>query len=107
MVEDEIEILKNIRDAVLRIEKKLEDLEKSLRKNNIKREIADPLELLELPDNLRITAMAMLKIKEGTAEDVSRITGRSRPIESHYLSSLVRLGFLKKKRVGRKVVYYK
>ncbi len=107
MVEDEIEILKDIRDAILRIERKLKEIENSLQKNDGMKEISNPLELLELPDNLRITAMAMLKIKEGTAEDVSKITGRSRPIESHYLSSLVRLGFLKKKRVGRKVIYYR
>ncbi len=107
MVEDEIEILKDIRDAILRIERKLKEIENNLQKNGGMKEISNPLELLELPDNLRITAMAMLKIKEGTAEDVSKITGRSRPIESHYLSSLVRLGFLKKKRVGRKVIYYR
>ncbi len=107
MEEEELEILKSIRDAILRIEERLEKIENSIQKTNGMKEISDPFELLELPDNLRVTAMAMLRIGEGTAEDVSKITGRSRPIESHYLSSLVRLGFLKKKRVGRKVIYYR
>ncbi|RUM32764.1 MAG: transcriptional regulator [Archaeoglobus sp.] len=107
MNECEIEILRSIKDALLRIEKRLENIESNIQKNDKMKEISDPFKLLELPDNLRITAMAMIKIGEGTAEDVSKITGRSRPMESHYLSSLVRLGFLKKKRVGRKVVYYR
>jgi len=107
MDEDEVEILKDIREILIRIEKKLENIESNIHKKNKTKEISDPFELLELPDNLRMTAMAMMKIGEGTAEDISKITGRSRPIESHYLSSLVRLGFLKKRRVGRKVIYYK
>lgn len=71
-----------------------------------RKEISDPLTLLEMPDNLRATAMAILELKEAMAEDVTRITGRGWAIESHYLNTLVRMGFLKK-RIGRKVVYYR
>lgn len=99
-----LELLKDIKDILLKIDKKLENIESKI---NGKKEIADPLTLLEMPDNLRATAMAMLKLKEATAEDVAKITGRGRAIESHYLNTLVRMGFLKKKRIGRRVVYYR
>jgi hypothetical protein len=40
------------------------------------------------------------------AEDVASITGRGRAIESHYLNTLVEMGYIGKKRVGRKVHFY-
>lgn len=65
----------------------------------------DVLSLLELPDHLRKTAMALAKMGEGTAEDVARATGRERAVESAYLNQLARMGYVKKRRVGRKVVF--
>jgi len=99
-----LELLRSIRDALLRIDKRLERIEKRI---DGRKEIDDPFALLEMPDNLRMTAMAVLELKEATADDVARITGRGRAIESHYLNALVNLGFLKKRREGRRVVYYR
>lgn len=65
----------------------------------------DVLSLLELPDHLRKTAMALAKLGEGTAEDVARLTGRERAVESSYLNQLTRMGYVKKRRAGKKVVF--
>ncbi len=91
-----IVLLKRILEVLERIEQKLDGREKLT---------VDPFALLELPDHLRETAMALIKLGKGTASDVSRITGRGRAIESHYLNILVKLGYAKKKREGRKVIY--
>ncbi|RLF10699.1 MAG: transcriptional regulator [Thermoprotei archaeon] len=65
----------------------------------------DVLSLLKLPDHLRKTAMALDKLGEGTADDVARITGRERAVESGYLNQLARMGYVRKKRVGKKVMF--
>ena len=63
------------------------------------------MELLELPDNLRKTVMAVSELGEATAEDVAEKTSRIRNIESHYLNTLVQMDHLEKKRKGRKVYF--
>lgn len=63
------------------------------------------VELLELPDNLRKTVMAVSELGETTAETVAEKTGRIRNIESHYLNVLVGMDHLDKKRKGRKVYF--
>lgn len=65
----------------------------------------DVLSLLKLPDHLRRTAMALDKLGEGTAGDVAKMTGRERAVESAYLNQLARMGYVGKKRMGRKVVF--
>ena len=104
MDEDIVQILVDIREILRSIDERLKRLEERF---NDHKDISDPLTLLEMPDNLRATAMAVMKLKEATAEEVAKITGRGRAIESHYLNTLVRMGFLKKRRVGRRVVYYR
>ncbi len=94
--EEIVSLLRKILDVLERIEKKL-DGEKELK--------LDPFTLLELPDNLRTTAMALIKLGSGTASDVARLTGRGRAIESHYLNTLVKMGYAKKRREGRRVIY--
>jgi len=113
----QFEQFEQIISILMRIEKTLEGIEKKLEKSEIvetrriefaetERVDFDPFVLLELPDNLRSTLLALIKLKEGTATDVSSITGRGRAIESHYLNTLVRMGYVSKRRNGR-VVYYK
>jgi len=96
--------LEKIISILGRIEKILERMEQKL---VLKREEIDfdPFILLELPDNLRSTLTALLKLKEATASDVAAITRRGRAIESHYLNTLVKMGYADKKREGRKVYY--
>ncbi len=70
-------------------------------------EYLDAITLLSLPDHLRRTAIALAKLGgEATAEDVSRETGRARAVESAYLNQLVAMGYIAKKRKGRKVYFY-
>ena len=66
----------------------------------------DVLTLLSLPDHLRKTAMAICKLGMATASEVAKETGRARAVESDYLNQLVAAGYIKKKRVGRKVYFY-
>jgi len=94
-----VELLEKILQTLERIEEKLN--------GRPGRDLSgvDPFMLLELPDNLRTTAMALIKIGSGTASDVAEITGRSRAIESHYLNTLVKMGYARKRREERRVIY--
>lgn len=70
-------------------------------------EYLDAITLLSLPDHLRRTAIALAKLGgESTAEEVSKETGRARAVESAYLNQLVAMGYVAKKRKGRKVYFY-
>ncbi len=51
------------------------------------------------------TLKAVIELKKATAEDLARITGRPRTIESRYLAELNRLGLIARKRISRKVYY--
>jgi len=65
----------------------------------------DIMTLLSLPDHLRKSALAIIKFGDAMAEDVARETERSRAIESAYLNQLVRMGYLKRKRRGKRVYF--
>jgi len=78
---------------------------KSYRSEAIKLE-PDAMTLLSLPRSLRKTVMALYKLKEATAEDLTRETNRLRAVESASANQLVRMGYLKKKREGRRVYFY-
>jgi len=62
--------------------------------------------LLSLPDHLRKTAMAIVKLGEGTASRVASETGRVRAAESDYLNQLVEMGYVKKRRISRNAVFF-
>ena len=94
-----VALLRRILDVLERIEEKID-------KGHKKEDVSiNPLILLELPDNLRETMLALIKLKRADASDVAKITGRGRAIESHYLTTLARMGYVKKRRVGRRVIY--
>lgn len=72
------------------------------------REAMKPLNIsavLSLPKGLRRTAMAIVKLAEGTATAVSDETGRPRAVESSYLNQLVAMGYLKRRRVSREILF--
>ncbi|MCX8204958.1 MAG: transcriptional regulator [Candidatus Nezhaarchaeota archaeon] len=109
-----LEVLQSLAEKLDKIHSKLaeivegqkeliERLGRSVEEEGLK--ALDVLSLLELPDHLRKTAMALSKIGEGTASEVAGLTGRERAIESSYLNQLVRMGYVKKRRAGRKVVF--
>ena len=58
-----------------------------------------------LPDNIRRTAVALLRLGEATAEDIAKITGRKRSTESYYLNLMAEMKLVKKKQVGRKIYF--
>lgn len=66
----------------------------------------DTVALLSLPAALRKTAMVLYRIDEATADDLARETKRLRAVESASANQLVRMGYLRKKREGRKVLFY-
>jgi DNA-binding transcriptional ArsR family regulator len=65
----------------------------------------DVATLLSLPDHLRKSTMVIMKYEKAMAEDVAKETGRARAIESAYLNQLTRMGYIKKKREGRRAYF--
>ncbi len=66
----------------------------------------DMVTLFSLPSALRKTVVALYKLGEATAEDLARETKRLRAVESSAANQLVRMGFLSKRREGRKVYFF-
>jgi len=60
---------------------------------------------LTIPDSLRKSLFAVSELSKGTADEVCIRTGRHRSIENKYLNELVRSGWLKRERIGKKVYY--
>ena len=63
----------------------------------------DIMSLLQLPENLRQTALTLYELGEATAEEIADITTKRRAVESAYLNDLEKMGYIHKKRVGRMV----
>jgi predicted transcriptional regulator len=102
-----LEILKEISGGIRQLGNKLDRLielqqGRSLKQSEIPLDVDS---ILSLPDHLTKTAMVIAKIKEGTALDVAKETGRARAAESDYLNQLVSMGYIKKRRVMRRVVF--
>jgi predicted transcriptional regulator len=67
----------------------------------------DAITLLNLPDHLRKTALAVYRNgRSATAEEIAYQTSRARAMESSYLNQLVTMGYLKKHRKGKKAYFY-
>jgi hypothetical protein len=101
---------KKILAKIKQLEKRVSKLERRLTPREAMREVSaeQPLgiaDLLELPDNLRKTILAISELGEATAEEVAAKTGRTRNIESVYLNQLVRSKHLIKSRRGRKIYF--
>jgi len=60
------------------------------------------IRLIELPNHLRDTMLAVIVLGESTATDISKQTGKSRATESNYLNQLERMGYLKRSYSSRK-----
>jgi len=109
-ISDHVELSKTLK----RIEKKIDLLvgkmegERPAKKREeamMTGEGLDIMTLLSFPDHLRKSAMTIIKLGKAMAEDVAKETGRARAIESAYLNQLVRMGFVKKAREGRRVYF--
>lgn len=66
----------------------------------------DVITLLNMPDHLRKTAVAICRNGHATAEEIANQTNRARAMESSYLNQLVIMGYLKKQRKGKKTCFY-
>ena len=73
--------------------------------DGVKFKTLDVMTLLALPDHLRKTASIVCDKGIVTADEISSETKRARAVESGYLNQLVRMGYLKKEREGRKVLF--
>jgi hypothetical protein len=62
-------------------------------------------ELFSLPNHLRTTYLTVASKGECCAVDVSCSTGKSRAIESCYLNQLVHMGWLIKRREGKRSMF--
>jgi predicted transcriptional regulator len=61
--------------------------------------------VLEFPKHLQTTVIALLKLGRATAEDVAKVTGKARAVESAYLNQLVVMKVVQKERQGRKAFF--
>jgi len=60
---------------------------------------------LTVPDSLRKSLFAVSALSKATADEVCIRTQRHRSIENKYLNELVRAGWLKRERMGKKIYY--
>ena len=108
--------MEDITKRLKRIEKRLIAIEKLLKTSppREKREMGVPRRdalttgvegLLELPDSLRKSMMALQELGEATAVETAQKTRRTRSVESIYLNQLVRMGLLQRERRGKKVYF--
>ena len=63
------------------------------------------IDLMNLPDNLRRTMMALAQLGEATPEAVAEITKRTRGLENIYLKQLEMLNYIEKLKKGKRVYY--
>ena len=63
------------------------------------------IRLMELPNHLRNTMLAVIALGEATATEVSEQTGKARSSESDYLNQLQRMGYLKRRYASRKIYF--
>ena len=102
-ISQQLDLLININEKILETQKEFLQGVSGRSGNEIP---PDTLSLLTLPLSLRKTVMALYKLQKATAEGISSETKRLRGIESASANQLVRMGYLKKTRQGRKVFFY-
>ena len=74
-----------------------------IRKPDLRKLDKDELiRLMELPNHLRKTMLAIIALGEATATEVSEQTGKARASESDQLE---RMGYLKRRYAGKKVYF--
>jgi len=59
-----------------------------------------------LPDHLRRTMLAIIAIQPCDATQIGKYTSRARAVESSYANQLVMMKRVRKKKDGRRVVFY-
>jgi hypothetical protein len=74
--------------------------------NDVQEVTLDATTILSLPENLRKTGLAIMKLEKGTMQDVSAELGTSDREAKNYLDRLTLMKMLNKKREGDQLVYY-
>lgn len=98
--------IKDYLEEILSLQRKiLQKLDGKKMEDSPKDTEIDAWLLLRLPDHLRKTMMALAKLVEARADEVAKITGRARAIESGYLNQLVRMGYVKKVRRKHQIYF--
>lgn len=95
-------------DELSSFEKRLQSLERRVNEieSHLHPVVEDQVALyLTVPDSLRKSLFAVSELAKATADDVCIRTGRHRSIENKYLNELVRAGWLKRERIGKKIYY--
>ena len=103
-----VHLIMSLDETLRRIERQLERMEaeiQELKSQMLEETKAEDRRLVALPDHLRKTALGLLKVGQGTADDVSRYTHRARAVESGYLNQLERQGLVQSRRIGRRKVF--
>jgi len=96
----------NLKKILQSLVQSSEDMKKTLSRIEEKLDqILVPSRTLMLPDHLKPTMMALQQLGEATAGQVAEKTGITRATTSDYLNQIVRMGYLKKRKVG-KVAYF-
>ena len=94
-------IIEKIFKEMRSVSNHLDDIEKSFKNKKPQPVRLESSELLELPDHLRTTYVAVASKGKANATLVSNKTGRTRAIESAYLNKLVSMGWLNKSKESR------
>lgn len=95
-------------DHLMAIERRLQSLERRVGEieSSFNPIVEDKVALyLTVPDSLRKSLFAVSALSKATADEVCFRTQRHRSIENKYLNELVRAGWLKRERIGKKVYY--
>jgi hypothetical protein len=99
-------VLQQIFKEMMNMRLQIEQLEKTFSKWKPQPVDVSNSEVINLPDHLRKTYVAVAKKGECHAAQVSNSTGRCRAIESNYLNQLSRMGWLHKRRISR-IVHFR
>ena len=97
-----------VKELFSTIEKRLQSLESRIGEieSRLHPVVEDQVALfLTVPDSLRKSLFAVSELSKATADEVCTRTARHRSIENKYLNELVRAGWLKRERIGKKVYY--
>ena len=97
-----LDLLQNTRKSV--------DIEPLSLQRSVQRNIMTKVDInkrsLPTPQKLTFNEVLNQGDKGVTAEQVAQCTGRSKNLESSYLHKLFENGYIKRKRIGRRVYYY-
>ena len=107
-LEDKIDrILESIEQMTVILQQLNEKLDLITNKEN--QEVRPSLDIIsiltDLDEAVIPTVKALFQLHEASAEQIAKITGRSRSRESQHLQKLHKLNYIEKIRKGREMVY--